>query len=61
MQKRRSKIKKENRLIRLLNIKLDCTIINYYCIVSNYNILNKLLSTCEIIDCFFAYIQESIL
>ncbi len=61
MQKRRSKIEKKDRLIRLLSIKLDCATIDYYCIVSNYNISNKLLSTCKIIDYFFAYIQESIL
>ena len=62
MQKRRSKIKKENRLIKLFSIRLDCATVDYYCIISNYNISNKLPSTCiKIIDYFFACIQEFIL
>ncbi len=56
MQKKRSKIKKEDKFIELLNIRLDYTIIDYYCIVSNYSISNKLLFTCEIIDYLLACI-----
>ncbi len=61
MQRRYLKIKIKYRLIKLLSIRLDCATINYYCTISNYSILNKLLSTCKIIDYLFAYIQESIL
>ncbi len=61
MQKRYLKIEKKDRLIKLFSIRLDYTTIDYYYIISNYSILNKLLSICEIIDCLFTYIQESIL